>query len=398
MSRFNIAFVGKHPFNPYMGGVERVTDILAKEFIRRGYNVWYLCETAPEPTSCQYNYPVELIILPEVGGFRNSINIEAYKRFLCDKKIDIVVNQQGYAPVMNNVLRLAKTISVVHTSEDGLVKMDMSYSRMLRCDKSVAGLLKWLLKICGYPIYIYYKRFILEKGLKAHYRALANDSAAVFMLSDSDCIAFEKRISPIKANTFTVINPSGTEQEPFSTFHKEKIILYVGRIDSVIKKPIRLLKIWKMLCSKHEDWRLIFVGEGDQLQKMRDYVERNKLQNVSFDGHQKELLDYYRRASFICLTSESEGFGMALVEGMTYGCIPVTFGNVGIAERIIDGQDGVLVPEHNLSTYRNRLEELMDNEEKRRRLSYNAFLKSQQFSVDIIVNQWEKIFDSIMAN
>ena len=42
MSRFNIAFVGKHPFNPYMGGVERVTDILAKEFIRRGYNVWYL--------------------------------------------------------------------------------------------------------------------------------------------------------------------------------------------------------------------------------------------------------------------------------------------------------------------------------------------------------------------
>lgn len=89
---------------------------------------------------------------------------------------------------------------------------------------------------------------------------------------------------------------------------------------------------------------------------------------------------------------------MALVEGMTYGCIPVTFGNVGIAERIIDGQDGVLVPEHNLSTYRNRLEELMDNEEKRRRLSYNAFLKSQQFSVDIIVNQWEKIFDSIMAN
>ena len=89
---------------------------------------------------------------------------------------------------------------------------------------------------------------------------------------------------------------------------------------------------------------------------------------------------------------------MALVEGMTYDCIPVTFGNVGIAERIIDGQDGVLVPEHNLSTYRNRLEELMDNEEKRRRLSYNAFLKSQQFSVDIIVNQWEKIFDSIMAN
>lgn len=394
----NIVFVGRYPFNPYLGGVERVTDILAKEFILRGYNVWYLCETAPDPSSCPYNYPVELTILPEEGGFRKSVNIEAYKQFICDKKIDIVINQQGWAPVMNNALRLAKTISVIHNSEDGLVKTDMSYSRMLRCEKSLFGVAKWILKICSYPIYLSYKKYILEKGLKAHYRVLASGSAAVLLLSDRDCGSFEKRISPIKANTFTVINPSGIEQEPFSTIHKEKTILYVGRMDSVIKKPIRLLKIWKKLYSEHNDWRLVFVGDGDQLQEMKAYVERYNLQNVFFEGHQRKLADYYRKASFICLSSESEGFGMALVEGMTYGCIPVTFDNVGIAERITDGQDGVLVPAHNLAMYGNRLEDLMDNEEKRRELSYNAFLKSQQFSVDMVVNQWEKIFDSIMAN
>ena len=393
MSLLNIAFVGRYPFNPYMGGVERVTDILAREFIRRGYGVWYLCETASDSTSCPYNYPAELVILPEEGGFRSSVNIETYKRFLSEKEIDIVVNQQGWAPVMNNVLRLAKTISVIHTSEDGLVRMDMSYSRMLRCEKSVVGITKWILKICTYPIYISYKKFILEKGLKAHYRVLAKDSEAVFLLSDGDCRAFEGRISPIKANAFTVINPSGVEQEPFSTIQKEKIILFVGRIDSVIKKPIRLLRVWEKLYSKHKDWRLVFVGDGDQLPELKDYVRYNHLQNVIFEGHQQELADYYRKASFICLTSESEGFGMVLVEGMTYGCIPVTFDNVGIAERIVDGQDGVLVPPYDLDRYAFRLKTLMDDDEKRRQHSLFAFLKAQDFSVKKVVDQWEKILN-----
>ena len=39
----NILFTSNIPFHPYRGGVERVTDILCKEFLKTGkYNVYYL--------------------------------------------------------------------------------------------------------------------------------------------------------------------------------------------------------------------------------------------------------------------------------------------------------------------------------------------------------------------
>lgn len=38
----NIAFIYFRPFVPEYGGVERVTDILAKELIKKSHNVKYL--------------------------------------------------------------------------------------------------------------------------------------------------------------------------------------------------------------------------------------------------------------------------------------------------------------------------------------------------------------------
>ena len=56
----------------------------------------------------------------------------------------------------------------------------------------------------------------------------------------------------------------------------------------------------------------------------------------------EQLGDYYAGAQVVCLLSRFESFGLALAEGMLYGCVPVTMAGIGAAE-ILEGGPGVVV-------------------------------------------------------
>ena len=78
----NILFVNNIPFNPIGGGVERVTDILTKELVKRGYTIYYLCGKLPDSKLylLNYAYPAKLFQLPHFGMFDNDENISYYKQ------------------------------------------------------------------------------------------------------------------------------------------------------------------------------------------------------------------------------------------------------------------------------------------------------------------------------
>ena len=87
---------------------------------------------------------------------------------------------------------------------------------------------------------------------------------------------------------------------------------------------------------------------------------------------------------------------MVITEGMQYGCIPITFDSYGAAREIIDdGVNGCLVPSFRIKEYANRLEELMDDEEKRVSMAMNAQKKVKAFSAEIVADQWEKLLGSL---
>lgn len=58
----NILFVNDIPFNPIGGGLERVTDILTKEQLRRGHTIYYLyCKLRPKrQILLDYQFPVRV--------------------------------------------------------------------------------------------------------------------------------------------------------------------------------------------------------------------------------------------------------------------------------------------------------------------------------------------------
>ena len=118
----NILFVNDIPFNPLGGGLERVTDVITKELIRRGYNIYYLCGKLSDSKSylLNYDFPATLFQLPQDGLFDNEENGLYYKQLQSNLQIDVVVNQRGLGGWFNSLLpiSIAKTVSVIHSEID----------------------------------------------------------------------------------------------------------------------------------------------------------------------------------------------------------------------------------------------------------------------------------------
>ena len=86
----NILFVNDIPFNPTLGGIERVTDILAKFLIKRGYGVYYLSGFIESFEMLAYEFPVQMHTLPAKGLFNNIENYNYYINFIKENKIDTI--------------------------------------------------------------------------------------------------------------------------------------------------------------------------------------------------------------------------------------------------------------------------------------------------------------------
>ena len=395
----NILFVNDIPFNPIGGGIERVTDVLAKGLIKRGYKVYYLCGKLPQSKQylLNYDFPAQLYQLPQFGLFENEDNILYYKNLQDELEIDVVVNQRGLGGGFNGLLPITQTkiVSVIHSVPDGDVRTFLN--KLVELTVPPFEKIKKFIKIkLSSVIKAYWKRKALEDA-KTYYNELAQYSDVIVTLSRGDIDMLNRLIGITKkTKIINIPNPNTFDQINTISEPKKKILLYVGRLEKTEKEPLRLLKIWNILHKKHPDWQLKIVGDGEERNAMKNYVESQKINNVFFKGRKVDVSKYYREASFVCLTSNFEGWGMSLTEGMQYGCVPFTFGNYGAAYEIIDdGVNGCIIPAFDIKLYARRLSELMENKDKCMAMSKAAIEKVQLFSVEEIVDKWEEMLNSL---
>lgn len=98
------------------------------------------------------------------------------------------------------------------------------------------------------------------------------------------------------------------------------------------------------------------------------------------------------------MASNSEGFGMVLVEAQQYGCVPVALDSFSAVHDIIEnGRNGVLVEDSNREKYGKELLELIRKEDIRRTIAKNALQDCKKFSAKNIVDQWENLFREVVT-
>ncbi|MFR9500374.1 MAG: glycosyltransferase [Rikenellaceae bacterium] len=393
MESKTILFVNGPIFHPERGGIERVTDILARAFVSRGYKILYLYQTDSEDGVLGYKYPAELFKLPSTN-YNDTINIDFCERLIADKNIDIIINQAAHNPdisrMFSNINRgIAKLLSVIHfnpkMSLDRLFRVAMSQP-----NRSALDIVKKLFKIATFPIY----KSLRWKRLTTGYSYLSQCSDKVVLLS-AEYISELKQVMPnIEDNKIGYIpNPNMYRTQNVDTYNRQKYLLFVGRLDNGQKRPDLLLKIWKRLAGEFLDWELVFVGDGP----MRSILEQQSISipRVQFKGWQSPDL-YYRNASIFCMTSMFEGLAMTLIEAMTYGVPVVAFQSfASITDIVEDGKNGYLIKPFNIDDYCEKLRLLMRQEQRRQELSKYAQESVTKFDIEIIVERWEQMFSDV---
>ena len=99
------------------------------------------------------------------------------------------------------------------------------------------------------------------------------------------------------------------------------------------------------LAATRADYRAAFVGEGPLLPEVAAAIlERGLTGRIDLLGNRGDVPDLLASADIFVLSSRSEGFPVSILEAMAAG-LPVVATNVGgVAESVVDGETGLLVP------------------------------------------------------
>lgn len=169
---------------------------------------------------------------------------------------------------------------------------------------------------------------------------------------------------------------------------REKILVSVGRLIKT-KHYDRLIKLFAEL--NRSDWKLVIVGGDAQNQNnmaklQAQLTEMGNPANIELAGTQKDVESYLLKSKIFAFTSSSEGFPNVVGEAMSAGLPVVSYDCVaGPSDMIEDGVNGYLVPVFDDELFKQRLIELMDDEEKREEMGLMAKESIRQFEVEKIV-------------
>lgn len=381
----NIVFAYPTGLNPQKGGVERITDIIAKILLKRGYTIFYLNW---EREQDNYEYPVPVIDLPS-SNLEDPNNLEVYNRFLKENRIDVIINQHGLYEgtyFLSQVkVQNVKIISVLHSDPFGYYDHLFADLMTLR-DSSIKEKVK---RVARFFLYRKVKK-IIHRSLVNHYTFIQEHPQYVCLLSES----YKERLEEycdLPDNYFISIPNPNTYENIEIIPHKEPILLFVGRLDNRSKKLFTLIDIWYRLCKLYPQWKLIIVGDGPDkdvlINKAKD------ISNIEFKGYQ-DPREYYEKASIFCMTSIFEGFPMCLTEAMQFGCVPVAFDSFSaVYDMIKPGETGELVKSFDKKEYVGKLIHLIDDETYRKKLSKNAFQYVKRYDIANILPKWIELIE-----
>jgi len=199
-------------------------------------------------------------------------------------------------------------------------------------------------------------------------------------------------VVPIFVDTKSALSLRGVERRgnlyPF-------IFLTVGRLVPVKNIALQIEALREVL-NKYPQAELWIVGDGPELNKLKALCQRlNVENNVSFLGYQENVDSFYDQADVFLLTSNSEGWGMAVVEAASHG-LPIIMTDVGLAgEVIINNESGLVIPVGDKQGLVQAMLKLIEDNELRSKLASGAIdaikkLPSKEEVLRLYKESWQK--------
>lgn len=190
------------------------------------------------------------------------------------------------------------------------------------------------------------KNYLLDCGITIPIRVILNGFNAAFSSTEKSrgfAALVESQTQPLEEQTIT-INQTGS-------------LIDQKKVDITIRAFAELKKQYKHA-------RLVIVGEGPKKEELiRLAQELDVADSVVFKGQlpNKLVLAEMEQAHFFVMPSVNEGFGIVYLEAMASGCIAIGTRGEGIADMIVDGENGFLVGANQYMEVKNAMQWCLEN-------------------------------------
>ncbi|MFV1450191.1 glycosyltransferase [Maribacter sp. HS] len=176
-----------------------------------------------------------------------------------------------------------------------------------------------------------------------------------------------------------------------------KKIISVGRLTAQ-KNFEAALDVAELVFKKHPDFIWDIYGSGEDEEMLNNIIESKNLSGkVNLMGQSSDLYNLYNDYAMMVMTSKYEGFPMSLIEGLASKLPLVSFDiPTGPNEIIIDKKNGYLIQPFNIQEMANKINLLIENQNKRK--MYTDFDRNHisQFKLEFIITKWENTLKKII--
>ncbi|MCD6305808.1 MAG: glycosyltransferase family 4 protein [Deltaproteobacteria bacterium] len=180
---------------------------------------------------------------------------------------------------------------------------------------------------------------------------------------------------------------------------KSRDMLFVGRLRDN-KGALHLLYALARL--KDLEWRLLIVGEGEQKDRICDYIRERGLQDrISLVGTvpNETIWSYYARGAFLVFPSLfPETFGIAGTEAMSAGLPVIAYDAGGISDWLVHGRNGLMVHRGDVQGLSQAIRQLLENPGLRQSMGRTAHEDmSSRYSRSSHIRQLYNIYEKALV-
>ena len=161
---------------------------------------------------------------------------------------------------------------------------------------------------------------------------------------------------------------------------KDFVILFVGRLAEE-KNVEFLIHSQRELVNKHDNIKLIIVGDGPDKEKYEEYAkELNLEKNVIFTGKAawKDMPYYYHVSDVFATASKTETQGLTVIEAMAANTVPVCMRDEAFQSMVTEDLNGLFFETE--EEYQEKILHLYDNRDELKRIDKQARIQAEHYS------------------
>ena len=147
--------------------------------------------------------------------------------------------------------------------------------------------------------------------------------------------------------------------------------------------------------ARDDELHLLVVGDGPRRGELAAHAARVAPRRVHFAGVQPDIAPILAAADAVVLTSRTEGMPGVLIEAGLAARPTVAYDVGGVAEVVVDGETGLLVPAGDVTALTGALRTVVDDPGSLGAMARRRCL--ERFEIGVVGGQWAMILDEMAA-